>query len=208
MNNMNMPVLVFREVRKVMTMSRLLATIFDTETTGLSIPESAPLNDRPHIVEFAAIQIDLETLSIVAEFDTLINPGIPIPAESTKIHGITDDDVKEAPTFEMVLPKIGGTFLMSKFAIAHNIEFDRFMVNTESQRLSLNFLWPGTFICTAREFHHEFGYNPSLDVLYEKYCGGAREGKKHRAIVDVKDLFRVLVHSEFFYYLLSSAENN
>lgn len=67
--------------------------VLDTETTGTD-----KVNDR--IVEICMIKIEANGSREVKR--TLINPGIPIPAEATECHGITDAMVAEAPTFKML----------------------------------------------------------------------------------------------------------
>ena len=83
--------------------------ILDTETTGLYDAE---------IVEIAIIERTEETL-----LDTLIKPSIPIPAEVTEIHGITDEMVADAPTFPQVYPRIDAA-LKKKRVIIYNASFD------------------------------------------------------------------------------------
>jgi len=70
---------------------------FDLETTGLN-----PKNDA--IIEIAMIKFD-ET-GILERYTTLINPGFSLPAESVNITGITDVDLKDAPFFSDIRPKI------------------------------------------------------------------------------------------------------
>lgn len=62
----------------------------DTETTGLS--------RKSKIVELAIIVQDENTNEVIYKGSTLINPGIPIPEEASKIHGITNDKVQDAPS--------------------------------------------------------------------------------------------------------------
>lgn len=64
--------------------------IFDIESTGLY-----PRQDR--IIELAAVKVMPDGSETVKTW--LLNPTIPIPADSTKVHGITDDIVRECPTF-------------------------------------------------------------------------------------------------------------
>jgi hypothetical protein len=68
--------------------------ILDTETTGL--------HDEARIVDIAVVAMDGRVL-----LDTLVNPGEPIPAEATRIHGITDEMVADAPTFGEILGALG-----------------------------------------------------------------------------------------------------
>ena len=66
---------------------------FDLETTGVDTA-------RDRIVEISMIKImpDGEEITRTRR----LNPGMPIPAEATAVHGITDEDVKDAPTFAQV----------------------------------------------------------------------------------------------------------
>jgi DNA polymerase-3 subunit epsilon len=85
----------------------------DLETTGLS-----PLVDK--IIEVAAIKVTPEG---VETFQSLIKPGVPIPAFTTDIHGITDEDVKNSPSLLEIMPKLL-TFMGNLPLIAHNAKFD------------------------------------------------------------------------------------
>lgn len=88
--------------------------VFDTETTGL-----APSKDR--IIELAAIRyVDGKPVS---RFHSYINPERPIPPDATKINGITDDMVADAPVIGAILPAFD-EFIGDSILIAHNLEFD------------------------------------------------------------------------------------
>lgn len=94
---------------------RLLAApdgfaVLDTETTGL--------NDAARIVEIAAYSGTGEKL-----IDTLVNPGVPIPAAATRIHGIADADVADAPAFGEILPELTRA-LTGRRIVIYNVEFD------------------------------------------------------------------------------------
>lgn len=80
----------------MLTLSRAIAFI-DLETTGVSLS-----TDR--IVEIAIIKLLPDGTRQVKR--KLINPQVPIPASSSDIHGITDDMVKDAPTFKMAANEI------------------------------------------------------------------------------------------------------
>ena len=75
---------------RFLALDRPLA-VFDIESTGLN-----PRTDR--ILELAVVR--LEPGGGRTERRWLLNPGVPIPAESTAIHGITDAMVRDAPRFE------------------------------------------------------------------------------------------------------------
>lgn len=88
---------------------------FDLETTGLD-----PKNDA--IIEIAFVKFD-ET-GILDRYTTLINPGFPLPAESMNITGITDDDLKDAPFFSDIRPKLLEFLADGSPLLGHNVDFD------------------------------------------------------------------------------------
>lgn len=61
---------------------------------------------------------------LIDKFYTVINPQMPFNARNIKIHGITADDVKNAPTMAEVWPKIAGLFRPGMLVAAHNARFD------------------------------------------------------------------------------------
>lgn len=86
----------------------------DTETTGLSARQD-------QIVELTAIKF--EAWEPIEIFTTLINPGIPIPEEASRIHGITDEMVKDAPKIAEVI-KSFDEYIGRKNLVGHNLPFD------------------------------------------------------------------------------------
>ena len=101
--------------------------IFDTETTGLY-----PGGDR--VIEIAIVRIEPGGEPIVV-LDTLVNPGRPVAA--TEIHGITDGDVADAPSFAEVTPLIVGALSGSVFA-SYNVYFDSKFIREELGRAGVN----------------------------------------------------------------------
>lgn len=85
--------------------------ILDTETTGL--------HDEARIVELAVITTAGEAL-----IDTLLDPGEPIPAEASDIHGITDADVAGAPRFAAIVPELQRQ-LHGHRVLIYNAPYDR-----------------------------------------------------------------------------------
>ncbi|WP_297810756.1 PolC-type DNA polymerase III [uncultured Finegoldia sp.] len=88
--------------------------VFDIETTGLS-------NATEKITEIGAVKI--VNNKIIAEFNQLINPEMPIPEKITELTSITNDMVKNMPTINEVLPKFL-EFVGNCTLIAHNADFD------------------------------------------------------------------------------------
>ena len=85
--------------------------VFDMETTGVS-PES----DR--VVEISVVKV--KNGKIIHEFGTLVNPGMPIPDNASRINGITDDMVADSPFFEHVLEEFMD-FVGNMVLVGHNI---------------------------------------------------------------------------------------
>ena len=88
---------------------------FDLETTGINIA-----SDR--IVEISYIKVDLNGNE---QSKTMrVNPGMPIPEKSTEIHGITDEDVKDKPTFNEVARSVARDFEGCDLAGYNSVRFD------------------------------------------------------------------------------------
>ena len=86
----------------------------DLETTGLDV-------ENDSIIEIGAVR--LRDGEILDEFGMLINPGFVIPAETTHITGIHQDDLRHAPRLPEALPQIS-EFVGDAPVIAHNVSFD------------------------------------------------------------------------------------
>lgn len=96
------------------------APIFlDTETTGV--------NEQAEICDIAMIDSHGQTL-----LNSLVRPSILIPAQATAIHGITNADVAEAPTYEELYPEIR-RLLIHRLIIAYNARFDARMLQQSTR---------------------------------------------------------------------------
>ncbi len=102
--------------------------VIDTETTG----KDPARGDR--IVEIAVVTF--QGSAVVDRFGTLVNPGIPIPAEAAAVHGITDDKVKGQPRFEQVAARVV-ELLRGRIAVAYNAGFDRSFLYAEMRRAGI-----------------------------------------------------------------------
>lgn len=90
-------------------------TLFlDTETTGLG--------PNAEIIDLAVLDLDGNAL-----IDTLIAPSIPIPAESSRIHGIVDADVRDAPSWRDVYPELAAV-IRQRPVVVYNASFDQGMI--------------------------------------------------------------------------------
>lgn len=101
--------------------------VLDFETTGLD-----PLRNR--IIEVAAIKYS--NGNIIDTFTTLINPGVSIPYEATKIHNITNWMVRKSPDISQVMPKLL-EFIGQNVIVGYNAPFDYKFLSINAQRLGL-----------------------------------------------------------------------
>ncbi|HEY6081678.1 MAG TPA: 3'-5' exonuclease [Polyangiaceae bacterium] len=97
----------------------------DTETTGRD-----PTSDR--VVEVACVRYERGQVTLRKSW--LVNPGRPIPQEAFEVHGISDDQVKDAPSFGAILPELLEA-LSGAIPLAYNAEFDRKQLLSELGRL-------------------------------------------------------------------------
>jgi DNA polymerase III epsilon subunit-like protein len=170
----------------------MTALIFDTETTGLVKHPKAKDSVQPQIIEWGGVLVN-EDGDIIAEYNTLINPGIKLPEKITKITGITDDDLIDAPIFKDVAEKIRGFFEKADHVIAHNLSFDMDMMKLEIERLGIkDWPWPQYNTCTVQEHAEEWGRRPKLTELYKHYMGEPL-AQTHRALDDVKALLEICI---------------
>ncbi len=102
-------------------------TFLDVETTGLS-----PRTSRVCEVALIAFQGNCR----VGHFSSLVNPGLPIPPETTRIHGITDEMVGNSPAFPALAPRLIA-LLEGSVIVAHNAEFDLSFMEMEFARAGL-----------------------------------------------------------------------
>src|SRR5437667_271005 len=80
------------------------------------------VRESDRVVEVAVVTFDAGQMPGARAW--LVNPGMPIPEEARKIHGIGDDDVKDAPSFAEVARDVLAT-LAGRLPVAYNAEFDR-----------------------------------------------------------------------------------
>ncbi len=100
--------------------------VFDLETTGLS-----PIKDD--IIELSALLV--KEGNVTDTFSTLVNPGRSIPASASRINGITNDMVADAPAIETVMTNFM-EFSRCQILVGHNIKsFDLKFLNCVSERL-------------------------------------------------------------------------
>src|SRR5262245_51593376 len=100
--------------------------VFDLETTGLQTASA-------RICEIGAVRV--ERLEPTATFETLVAPGVPLPAPIGRLTGLTDAELRRAPRVATALRRFSA-FAGDAVLVAHNARFDVGFVNRELQRLT------------------------------------------------------------------------
>lgn len=112
----------------------LTAAVMDTETTSLDVRKA-------RVVEIGVAPLVDGQLVRESTFATYVNPGMPIPAESEAIHGISDDMVQAAPGFEAAY-KAYTAFAGDHLVLGYSLGFDFAVLKAEHQRLGLSWKPP------------------------------------------------------------------
>ncbi|MEA2043699.1 MAG: 3'-5' exonuclease [Bacteroidota bacterium] len=153
----------------------------DLETTGINV-----VKDR--IVEISILKINPNQEE---EIKTLrINPECPIPKETTKIHGISDADVADAPTFSQVAKSIADFIEGCDLAGYNSDRFDFPLLAEEFLRTDIDIdLKKRKFIDVQVIFHKK--EQRTLEAAYEFYCNKTLENA-HSAEADTVATYEVL----------------
>jgi DNA polymerase-3 subunit epsilon len=153
----------------------------DVETTG-----SSPARER--VTEVGVVSVDRDGDALrVAEWSTLVNPGVPIPAEIQWLTGITNEMVRNAPRFEQIAPSLFERLEDAVF-VAHNARFDYGFLKAEFARAGL--AWRAPTLCTVRlsRLLYPDRSPHSLDAIVARF--GLEGGERHRALGDARVLWR------------------
>lgn len=154
---------------------------FDLETTGINI-----VKDR--IVEISYVKVFPNGKEEVKTY--LINPGMPIPPESTAIHGITDDDVKDCPTFKSIAKQLAANIEGCDLAGYNSNRFDIPLLTEEFLRVGVDIdLNRRKFIDVQTIFHKK--EQRTLAAAYKFYCDKDLDNA-HSAEADTKATYEVL----------------
>lgn len=151
--------------------------ILDTETTGLD-PK-----DGHRIVEIGCIEL-INRLPTGKVFHKYLNPLREIGADATRIHGITNDMVKDAPKFEEIVDEFL-EFLGSSKLVIHNADFDMKFINAELFYAKKSDIPQDRVFCTLKFARKKFsGAQNSLDALCKRFNVDNSHRDKHGALLD------------------------
>ena len=153
----------------------------DIETTGINVS-----SDR--IVEISVLKISPggkeEWMS------TRVNPEMPIPPKSTAIHGITDKDVENAPTFKEIAKNLAVFLEGSDLAGYNAIKFDIPVIAEEFLRVNIDFNFLKRKYVDVQVIFHKKEQR-TLSAAYLFYCSKALENA-HSSKADTQATFEVL----------------
>lgn len=150
--------------------------VIDFETTGLSPAHGA----RPTEIAVVLVRGD----EIVDRFQSLMNPGMPIPGEIQAFTGITDSMVRKAPPVREVM-RDAIRFTGGHPIVAHNASFDRKF--WERETAAIRGLEMSTFLCSLLLSRRLFPGAPNhkLATLVQA-LGLPSDGRFHRALADAE----------------------
>ena len=153
----------------------------DLETTGINIS-----TDR--IVEIAIVKILPDGTRQVKR--KLINPVMPIPPGSTEIHGISDEMVKDAPTFKVAANELKQFIENCDLGGYNSNRFDIPMLIEEFMRIGMEFSIDGKKLVDVQKVFHMMEQR-TLSAAYKFYCQKTLEGA-HSAEVDATATWEIL----------------
>lgn len=148
----------------------------DIETTGMGPPEA-------RITEIGALRV--ENGKVVATFSQLLNPEQSVPWFITKLTGITDEMLWDAPTFAAVANDLD-VFLDGAIFVAHNVNFDYSFIKSEYERQGAKFNMDRfcTVQLSRRLYPQQSRHN--LDTIIKTH--NIEVENRHRALDDARAL--------------------
>ena len=159
--------------------------IFDLETTGLDL-----VKDR--IIQISYIKVYPNGQE--ERGNELVNPEKPIPEEVAVLTGISNEDVKDKPTFKQLGQILAGKFTGCDFAGFNSNHFDIPLLAEEFLRAGIDFDFSKCRLIDAQTIFHRMERR-NLSAAYKFYCGRKMEDdfEAHRADQDTEATYRVLM---------------
>ena len=164
--------------------------VLDTETTGLEVDQGH------HIIEIGAVLLE-DRKKTDQHFHTYLNPQRAIDEEAQKVHGISNEKVKNEPEFSEIAESFL-EFVQGSVLIIHNAPFDLGFLNSELKRASSEFPLleeiceiEDTLLLARSKFP---GQRNSLDALATRFEVGGYDRSFHGALLDANILADVFMH--------------
>ena len=159
----------------------------DTETTGLSF------RDGHKIVEIACIETK-DLIPTGKVFHKFINPRRSVPNEAYKVHGFSEDFLKDKEAFNQVADEFLG-FIKDKKIIIHNASFDIGFLNGELGAIQKEKINQKLVIDSLEVARNKYpGLSNSLDALCKRFNVDLSRREKHNALLDCELLREVYIN--------------
>ncbi|MDD4819596.1 MAG: exonuclease domain-containing protein [Flavobacteriales bacterium] len=154
---------------------------FDLETTGTDV-------SKDKIVEISVVKVFPNGNKEVKTW--LVNPGMHIPDASSAIHGITDEKVKNEPTFDKIAPLVDAMLRDSDLGGYNSNRYDIPLLAEEMLRVGMDFDMKNRVSVDVQTIFHKKEQR-TLSAAYKFYCGADLEGA-HGAQADTMATYEVL----------------
>ncbi len=150
--------------------------------------ETATLSGAPHLLEIGAVRV--QDGEVIDQFETLVAPAVEIDEEATAIHGITADDIRNAPLAKDALTRFS-EWVGDDWMCAHNAGFSARVFGFGHARTGSP-IPPGPFLCTVKLARRHIP--ESQDHKLETLCQhlDLDDGVHHRALADAVWAWQVL----------------
>jgi len=154
---------------------------FDLETTGINI-------SKDRIVEISILKIHPDGKE--ESLTKLVNPTIPIPPEVTAVHGISDKDVADAPTFKTIAKEVNQFIKNADLGGFNSNRFDIPLLAEEMLRAEVDFDMKNRVAIDVQTIFHKMEQR-TLSAAYKFYCDKNLDDA-HSAEADTKATYEVL----------------
>ncbi|WP_332065236.1 DNA polymerase III subunit epsilon [Bartonella sp. CB189] len=160
--------------------------IFDTETTGLD-------KDKDRVIEIGCVEM-VDRYLTGEVFHVYLNPqGIIISDEAVKIHGLTNERLKDEKSFSDIVDDFL-EFIDGATMVAHNASFDIGFLNAELKRVNKPLISSNYVLDTLAMARRKFPMSPnSLDILCKRFGIDNSHRTFHGALLDAKILADVYI---------------
>ena len=159
----------------------------DTETTGLSF------KDGHRIVEIACIETE-DLIPTKRIFHKLLNPQRNVPDDAFKIHGFSQEFLKDKDTFDQIADEFL-RFIEGKKIIIHNASFDLSFLNGELKLIKKELIDKKIVIDSLEVARNKYpGTSNSLDALCKRFNIDLSKRTKHNALLDCELLREVYIN--------------
>lgn len=176
------PGFIFHHLRGMQLQLERPLAFFDLETTGTRI-------GKDRIVQIGIVRLMPDGTR--SQYQTLVNPGIPIPAEATAVHGISDIDVAMAPTLDAVAREVLDELAGCDLSGFNVLRFDIPFLTEELHRVGHAWNTSTLRVVDVQRIYHKMEPR-DLSAALKFYCGKEHDGA-HDALADVQATADVLL---------------